>query len=425
MPKIDRPMVQGDFAAQHTPLEALAKALRGLELKGLDDLGDELKGKVLTLLLRVGRQTKVQEDEEKEAARRGVMERLARVWLAVKDERRAGNALAAAGKEQAAAVLLKKSGDDESRIELFRTTGEFDRAAQILEKLGRHEEAAAAWREAGSLSNVVRVLHAAGDEPGIIETLKSLPGPEAEKLAVRYDVLDAWAKVLTERGDWKTLAKLYERHQKLDVAARAWEEAGEHAKAMKLFAKIGDAEGHKRNLEKVVEARLAKNDVLGAAKALANAGDPEAAADLAAEKHPDHAHRWYTEAGFPQKALELARREARKAEGHNDYELRAKWLERAGDLVSAATILEGLGKLERARRIYEEARAWEAAAKLAEELGDMEGAAELYYRAGLNDEAERVKLGLRKEDLEQAEAPSRPAGEARVAPRVKAEGGAP
>lgn len=385
-------MVKGDFAGQLAPLEAMRKLFDETGLESLDEMGPDLKARTLTLLLRVGRQTKVKDDPEQEAARLKVHEALARVWIAAHDERRAAAALATAGKEKAAAALLKDSGEWEARVELYRATGELDKAAQVLESHGDLQQAAELYDEAKDYANKVRVLHQLGDEAGVVQALHQMPPEEAEQLAGRYGALDAWAKVLTDKQDWPALARLYEAHDQPAIAARAWEEAGEPAKAMRAYARAGDPEGHARTVDKVVEARMEKHDVLGAAKALASVGRLDRAAELASEKHPEQAHRWFVEGGYLDRALELARHEARKAEGHDDFRLRATWLERAGDLVSAATLLEGLGELDRAQSLYERAKAWEPAARCAEARSKMDEAVELYYRAGLSEDAERVKL---------------------------------
>jgi tetratricopeptide (TPR) repeat protein len=385
-------MVKGEFAAQHEPLDRMRQALVAARPKSIDELGDDLKGRLLTLLLRVGRQDKVQEDEEKEAARKKALEGLARVWLALGDARRAANALQVAGQEAAAAALLDKSGDWRSKVALHRATGEHAEAARVLEAEGEHAEAAEAYAEAGDSEGHLRMLVKLGDESKVVEAIAALPKEKAEEAALRHGVLDAWAKVLTERQDWPALARLYQGYGQHDIAARAWEEAGDFRRAMKAYRQAGDAEGHDRCLARLVDHHKEKNDYLGAAKILAGAGKLDAAADFAAEKHPEQAHRWFVEGGYFDRALELARREARKAEGHEDYKLRATWLERAGDFVSAATLWEGMNELESAKRCYEAAKAWEPAARCAESLGKLDEAVELFYRAGRSDEAERVKL---------------------------------
>ncbi len=385
-------MVKGDFEAQKEPLEKLRAALVALKPGSIEDLGEDLKGRLLTLLLRVGRQGKVQEDEAKETARRKALEGLARVWLALSDNRRASKALQTAGLEEAAAALLDESGDWRAKVALHRATGEIALAARTLEEEGELAEAAEAFLEAQDGEGRLRVLVKLRDEKGIVQALDALPKDSAEEAAVRHGILDEWAKVLTERKDWPALARLYQGHGQHDIAARAWEEAGDFRKAMKAYRQVGDAEGHDRCLQRLVEHHKGKNDMLGAAKILASAGKLDLAADTAAEKHPEQAHRYFVEGGYKDKALELARREARKAEGHEDFKARATWLERAGDFISAATLWEGMNDLEKAQRLYEEARAWEPAARCAEGRGRLDEAVELYYRANLPEEAERAKL---------------------------------
>ena len=385
-------MVKGDFAGQKEPLEKLRQAIVAVKPKSIDDLGTDLKARLLTLLLRVGRQDKKQEDEEKESARVKALESLARVWLALSDTRRAAAALQTAGKEDAAAALLDQSGDWRAQVALHRATGDVAKAAAVLEAEGELGEAAEAFAEAGDAEGRLRVLAKLGEDEKIVEALDALPKEAAEEAAVRHGILDAWAKVLTERQDWPALARLYQGHGQHDIAARAWEEAQDFRKAMKAYRQVGDAEGHDRCLERLIETHLKKNDFLGAGNLLAGAGKLDRAAEVTADKHPEEAHRWFLEGGYKDKALELARREARKAEGHEDYVTRATWLERAGDLISAATFWQGMNNLERAQRLYEEARAWEPAARCAESRGRLDEAVELFYRANLPEEAERAKL---------------------------------
>jgi len=392
MREIDKPMVQSDFEGQHAPLARLGKLVEEMRMSGIDDLGPELKPKALTLLLRVGRQTKHQEDEEKERARCGVMERLARVWIGLQDEKRAAAALASGGKEKAAAALLKESGDWESRVQLYEALGDHQKAAQTLEGHGMKAEAAAAFGLAKDVRNQLRLLAELSDQPQIIGLLGQLPKAEAGKLAIRYEVLDAWAQLLTEQEDWLALAELYAAHGQLQIAAQAYEKAEHFQEAYEAYAKAGEAAGMDRCLERVVEAKVEANDTLGAAQALVKVGRLEKAAELSAEKHPERAHRWYLQGGYTDKALELARHEARKAEGHSDFQARANWLGLAGDHLSAATLWEGLGKTKKALDHYEKAKAWEPAARVAEGLGKADEAVDFYYRAGLRDEAERVKL---------------------------------
>lgn len=385
-------MVKGEFVAQQEPLDRLRDAIAQSSVKKLDDFGQELKGKVLTVLLRVGRQTKAQEDEEKEKARKEVHARLARVWLSLGDERRAVIALAAAGLEKAGEQLLGKKGDWEAQVQLYELTGDHRKAGQLLESNGRHADAAQAYAKSGDETARVRALAKSGDEDALVRVLSTMPPKQASRMAVEYGALDAWAKVLTERRDWSSLGRLYQDHGQPEIAARAFEEAGELGHAFKEYLKAGNEEGFERTLTAVVEKRIAKNDVMGAAQAYLTAGKLDKAAEIASEKHAEQAHRWFVEGGYVDRALDLARREARKAEGHTDYESRAAWLAKAGDRISAATLWEGLGKLDRALALYEAARAWEPAARCAEELGRTNEAVELYYRANLKEDAERLKL---------------------------------
>ncbi|MDF1563194.1 MAG: hypothetical protein P1V51_09130 [Deltaproteobacteria bacterium] len=389
---IDRPMVKGDFKGQHKPLQELERLLGEMQLKSLADLGDELRGKALTLLLRVGRQHKEQDDAEKEADRKGVHARLARVWMALDDQKRAAACLAAAGKEKAAAAVLKESGDWEGRVELYEAVGQWGKAAQTLEGHGMLAEAAEAFGKAKDLKNQLRVLAALGDQEAMVGILGQLPKEEARQLAIRYQTLDAWAQVLTERKDWPELAELYLANGRPDIAARAFEEAGNFREAYRTYAEAGIADGMERCLAKVIEERVEKHDFLGAAQAYASAGKLDKAAAICADKHPEKAHRWFVEGGYIDRALELARHEARRAEGHDDYDLRATWLGRAGDHIASATLWEAMGKTRKALTHYEQAKAWEGAARCAEFLGKEEEAVEHYYRANLPDQAERVKL---------------------------------
>ncbi len=252
--EIDRPMVKGDFVGQHKPLDHLQGVFEDLQLKALADLGNEMRGKALTLLLRVGRQTKEQEDEEKERARKGVFARLARVWMALGDQKRAAAALTAAGKEKAAAAILKDSGDWEGRVELYEAVGQWGKAAQTLEGHDKLAEAAEAYAQAKDPRNQLRVLAKLGDQEAMVAILGELPKGEARELVIRYKTLDPWAQVLTERKDWPELAQLYLAYGQPAVAARAFEEAGEFKDAYQTYAEAGEAEGMERCLDKVIEA---------------------------------------------------------------------------------------------------------------------------------------------------------------------------
>ena len=60
---LEKALGKGDLAAQKQPLDTIVRSLRALRVKSLDELELNVKGRLMTTLLRVQRQTKPAQPE--------------------------------------------------------------------------------------------------------------------------------------------------------------------------------------------------------------------------------------------------------------------------------------------------------------------------------------------------------------------------
>lgn len=389
---IDKPLLAGDFQAQLAPLEKLAtQARKGGKARSLDELPHDARGKLLTALLRVMRQTKpVEGDEEKEKLRRQVFATLAAVWAALSDERRAEMAREQAGDVEVAPHLMAWTGEWDKVAALAEFEGRFRDAAKLYEEHDRPADAARLYRKAGEPMRAIEMYAKLGDRDAVIETAKELEPAQQEKALLDAGLGDVLMDLLVQADRWEDVGRLYERAEQWADAARAYEKAGRTHKAIRAWDRAGEEAEAERLIEAEVKEKLDAGDKQGAARLYARFGRYERAAELAVI--PLERYRYLRSAGKIEEAQAIAREELGKLQEASRGPLeQAPWLARAGDTANALRIYDEHRRPEDAAALFEELEEWEVAARCHEIAGKTRKAAELFERAGNLAEAERLR----------------------------------
>lgn len=389
---IDKPLLAGDYQAQLAPLEKLAtQARKGGKARSLDELSQDTRGKLLTALLRVMRQTRpVEDDEEKEKTRKQVFATLAAVWAALSDERRAGMAKEEAGDVEVAPHLMAWTGEWDKVAALAEFEGRFADAAKLFAEHDRPEDAARLYRKAGDALRAVEIYAKLGKRDEVLEAAKELPPAQQEKALLEAGLGDVLMDMLVQSDRWEDVGRLYERAEQWADAARAFEKAGRTHKAIRAFDQAGLAEEADRLIEAEANEKLEANDKQGAARLYGRFGRYEKAAELAVI--PMERYRWLRAGGKVEEAQALAREELGKVQEASKGPLeQAPWLARAGDTANALRIYDEHRRPEDAAALFEELEEWEVAARCLEIAGKTRRAADLFERAGNTAEAERLR----------------------------------
>lgn len=389
---IDKPLLAGDYQAQLAPLEKLAgQARKGGKARTMDELPHESRGKLLTALLRVMRQTRpVEDDAEKEKARKQVFATLAAVWAALSDERRAEMAKAEAGDAEIAPWLLAWTGEWDKVAALAEHEGRFRDAARAYEEHDRLDEAARLYRKGGDVMRAIEIYAKQGKRDEIVEAAKELKPEQQEQALLGAGLGDVLMDLLVQQDRWEDVGRLYERAEQYADAARAYEKAGRTHKAIRAWDQAGEKAEAERLIEAEAKEKLDAGDRQGAARLWARFGRPEKAAELAVI--PVERYRWLREAGKIEEAQALAREELGKVQEASRGPLeQAPWLARAGDTANALRIYDEHRRPEDAGALFEELQEWEIAARCWELAGKTRRAAEMFERAGNTAEAERLR----------------------------------
>jgi len=428
---LEKALSTGDFAKQRPPLEEILRQLKPLRLSSLEGLDFNTRGRVLTTLLRVGRQKAPPEpppapavasveqsapdapatapassespsaapapspEAEKLAAHREVMFLLGSVWRAVGDEGRAGSAFAASGRspeerEPPKPAAPTPSGDWREEAERLVSTQRGRDAAKLHERHGSPAEAARLYEAGGDLKSALRCFLAAKDEPSGRRLLRQLKPEQFLPVIDKAGTYQLLMEHYVEAGQFEEVAKLYERARQFDQAAIAWEKAGKLGLARKAYERARQSADADRVRQLEVAKLVERGDRLGAAVLLVGAGKREQAVQTVSALPATKAFRFLQKLRLGDEALALAKKEIAQAEAENRPAGSARWLEMLGEASAAAEAWVRADRRDRALLIYEKAGEWQRAAPLAEALGQKDKAIELYRRAGDKTSADRV-----------------------------------
>ena len=398
--ELERPLTLGDFAVQKGHFAKILSNVKQLRIKSLDEVEFDCRTRLFTALLRAGRQAAAAVPAEetpeakaarevKELQRKELMNLLGEIWRAAGDEARAGKLLAESGNTVPALKLLAASGEWQQVAELHRRQGRHLEAAKVFSEHEDWANALVAFREVKDLKSWLHAAIKAGDSVEALKAAKALPPRTARELLLKANQGDLFMQMLVEKGDWGEVAQLYERAEQWADAAQAFEKAHRLSRAAEAYSKADDLISAARCLDREVKDRLAKNDAMGAGEVLRRAGQVERAVDVIGQKKPLLAFQWLQEAGLDEKALEFAKMRAKELEAKPAEA--AQWLERAGELPTAAIAFMDARAPAEAMRVWESLQDWERAGDAAAMAGQLDHAVDLFRRAGILHPEERAQ----------------------------------
>ncbi len=379
---LEKALTKADYGGQREALEAVLKALRPMRLKSIDGLDLGTKGKLLTSLLRVGRQPKPADDAPPPAAPAAEAPPPAAeappadaapapdagpaADAPPADAAPADAAPAAAPPPEAAAAAAAPAPSKLSQWQdvmqvlgrVWRAVADEEKAARAFEASGRAApDAEAALPDAPAPASGAGGRPERGPRRDRFERTER--PPRTEKLAPgdwRYK-----AREIEEKGRTRDAAKIHEEHESWAEASRLYEVGGDFKAALRSAFRAKD------------EARVEKLK-----------------AHVPADEVP--------------KLLEQAQAWEQLMEHHvktGNYEAVARLYERSKQFDQAALAYERSGKLSLARKAYERAKDLPAANRVRDlevkkliERGDRLGAATLLMAAQLKDQALEALKGL-------------------------------
>ena len=452
---LEKALGKNDLPAQKQPLEAIVRSLRSMRLKSLDDLELNVKGRLMTSLLRVQRQPRPPMPE-------GFVPAGAQPPAAPAAAGEAGSALGNTGVVAQSTLTPPGTGGNipgESNVGIsegsptatqeqaqaadparekyaawldvmflvgraWRAAGDSERAASAFTLSGRQPTAEAeepAARPAGERREGGREGRGERREGGREGRGEGREGERREGRGERRERGPAGERrerpplpELALTGDWQEQSKQLEAAGRTRDAARLHERNNSFAEAIRLFEAGGD-------LKSALRCALA-------------AKDQDTIRRLLGTLPPDQVPTTLEKAGAYELLME-------HYIGKNDFENVARLYERARQFDQAGLAYERANKLSLARKAYERARDFAAANRMRDlevkslvERGDRLGAATLLVAAGRRAEAtevlgalpppkayhflQRLKLEeeaktLAQKELARAESENKPAGRAR------------
>ena len=294
-----------------------------------------------------------------------------------------------AGNNSWAARCYARHGRMDKAAELYREMGDVDTAIHILVDAGDFETAAAIQREAGGVDAAVELLLEADRHEDAAAMLRE-HGQENKAdrlLAEHYD----------DHGEWSRAAERYEALDQTSDALDRHRRAGNHARAGELLQREGNfkeagAEFKKaKAFEKAAACYEKSDDRREAARQYLLAGMMKQAVDnLLLARDVVSVAQIYSQSGFAKQALEVLKVPHTHAQYQAAHVLRARFLERQGDVDGARNELIGVvTRLGLSRQT----------------LGVVFMIAELYTQQGDGQNALRLlerleSRGLRHEDLD-------------------------
>lgn len=447
LPVLEKALSTGDLAKQKAPLEEILRHLKPLRLSSIEQLDFNTRGRLLTTLLRVGRQKQppqqpppqaspredkgptpepadaAQEpssseasalasepvppraaepplprsspEEEKLAAHRDVMFLVGSVWRALGDEGRAAPALAASGRAAEPSELPTPKASPAARdwrqeAQRLESAKRSRDAARLHERHGSYVDAGRLYEVSGDLKSALHCFLSGKDELAARRLLRQLKPEQFLPVIDRSGAYQLLMEHYVEAGSFDEVAKLYERARQFDQAAIAWEKAGKLGAARKDYERAKDAANAERVRQLEVTKLIERGDRLGAAILLVSAGKREQAVQTLCALPAPKAFRFLQKLRLNAEALSLAQQEIARAEAESRPAASARWLEMLGEASAAAEAWIRAERKDRALTIYEKAGEWQRAASLAEALGQRDKAVELYQRAGDRTSADRV-----------------------------------
>jgi len=404
---LEKALSTGDFAKQKQPLAEILKALKPLHLRSLEELDFNTRGRLLTTLLRVGRQKK---PPEPPAAAVGSPAEPESAGTAEKE--------AALGQTEPAEAPAETADPASTPAEPAQAPSEAVEGAQSAAETGANQ-APDSTSPLGAYSEVLflvgSVWKAVGDEvraePAFAASGRQFTEPEKVK---ERSAPPSGPRSAPRSGDWRDEARRLESQKRTRDAARLYERHDSPGEAAKLYETGGDLKSALKNYLSAKDS-LAARRLLGQLK-------PEQFLPIiekggAYELLMEH----YVDAG--------------------EFDNVAKLYERARQFDQAALAWEKSGKLAAARKAYERAKDSANADRVRQlevdkliERGDRLGAAVLLHGAGKRSEAvqtllalpaakayrflQKMKfddeaLALARKEIEQADAENKPGASAR------------
>jgi tetratricopeptide (TPR) repeat protein len=367
---LEKALTKADFVAQKKPLEEILKALRPLKMTSIEQLDMSTRGKLITSLLRVGRQTKPAEAVVAEGAPAAAAE--AAAPEAAPEAAAPEAATEVAAPEAATEVAAPEAGTEVAAPEVAASGAAVDApvdaapseaAAPAPAQAPAIDPKFAAWQDVIYL--VGCIWRAVADERRAALAFAASGRPFEEKKAI---------ETLHKTGEWKAEASLLEKGKRTRDAARVHERNRQWAEAMRLYEEAGDLKS-----------------ALGCALF---AKDESVVERLMAAMKPAESQGVLEKAGEWERLMAVFVKRA-------DFESVARLYERAKQFDQAGLAWERAGKLSIARKTYERAKDHASAVRVRElevkkliERGDRLGAATIQIAAGQKDAAIETIKGL-------------------------------
>ncbi len=352
---VEKALTAKDFAEQKSPLEAILRALRPLKLKSIEDLDLNTRGRMITTLARVARQSKPEAAEAPAAETAPSAEGVP-----------AETAAPSEAPVEAAAVVEASTPETVPAVAVAAAPVEGEAAPAVVENAEPvAAEAAPSKPESAPVDPKLRayqdVMHlvgsiwrAVGDTHRAASAFASSGRPFEEREAV---------KTFQKSGDWRDEAAALEQQKRTRDAAKVHEKHKSFADAVRLYEAGGDVKSALRVAAAGKDETLVKRLMQGL---------PPAEVALALEKAG--AWEWLMAFHVEQKQFDAV----------------AKLYERARQFDQAAVAWERSGKYALARKAYERAKDSTGAARVRDlevskllERGDRLGAATLQMGAGM------------------------------------------
>jgi tetratricopeptide (TPR) repeat protein len=412
---LEKALTKSDYAGMKSPLAEMLRALRPMNLKSLEALDPNARGRLITSLMRVMRMPKPKEEtleaapmaegdgssgstaegSDSVAASREVPVEAAGVAPSCEADATAIATVLAATTPAPAEGSAEASAEGSTEAAVAPVTAENSPArAPAVKAFGYSETQLAVgliWNSVGDVERAGAAFKNAGREPTEAELAAPTPRAAPERSerpargpresrgssdrpgAARRDARGPRAAAgqrmapFVPSGNWQDDAKKLEEMGRTRDAGRLHEKNQSFAEAVRLFEKGGDTKS-------AIKACL-----------LGKLDEPYAA--LAAKLKPEELA----------EALEGAQAWERLMELHvarQDFDAIARLYERAQQFDQAGLAWERAGKLAPARKAYERARDFAAAGRVRElevqkllERGDRLGAATLLVAAGRKSDA--------------------------------------
>jgi len=361
LPLLEKAFSQGDFAKQKVPLEEILKQLRPLHLTSIEQLDFSTRGRLMTTLLRVGRQPPP-------AAQ--VAQPIAEAPAAPEvSDSRAAEPSGDVAVEAVAEVNPPEPHPPVPTATDVKPPGEAASAyADVMFLLGL------TWRALGDEQRAAPVLAASGRSADQVLTASGRPANRAPSAGGRPAERVEGVHPLHKLGNWREEAQLLEGQKQTRNAARLHERHQSYLEAVRLYELAGD-------LLSALRSALAAKDSVSGKRLLKKIPIAAAKPVLEKAKGYDWLMEHYVEAG--------------------DFQSVARLYERARQFDQAALAWERGGSLSNARKAYESAKDSSNARRVraleVEELvrrGDRLGAASLLLGEGRKDQAVEILLGL-------------------------------